>query len=139
MIQTTCGRLKPSYGKIYCVPNTILSHPADRLPRILFHTSSTTVDETHRTGDRLVRLRTNCHRSVPGVQFRPVDALKWINNYMKTCYDKIKQQNSLPTGRDPFNPRKIQTAISFYEYRNKDKSSRHHRGLHRPHVDGAVC
>ena len=35
MIQITWIVPKPSYGKI-CYANTILSHPADRLPRILF-------------------------------------------------------------------------------------------------------
>ena len=127
MIQITWIVPKPSYGKIcYCdVPNTILILPIRRLPRILFHTSSTQVNETYRTSDRLDCLRHHGYGSGHSVHFRLLNAPKWVNNCMKN-YKPIEMMY-------------FQSNSTSYEHRDQDQSRRSNRGLHRSHVDGAVC
>ena len=107
---------------------TTNNHIHCRVHYLLFDTSPTKVDETHRTGHGSICVGNTGLRCIYGVRIWCFEPVKRINNNMKTRDNMIRQHYmTTPQGRqEPFHPRKLTgTFMSiFHHERNLENKDR---------------
>ena len=98
-----------------------------RVHYLLFDTSPTKVDETHRTGHGSICVGNTGLRCIYGVRIWCFEPVKRINNNMKTRDNMIRQHYmTTPQGREPFHPRKLTGSFMsiFHHERNLENKDR---------------